>query len=656
MTYTYTTQTQYFIPEFEVDFENIIPWNGQNDTGRDVRLKWERNFGHIANNFKTLEEELRKLLRKDRNDKTEFLLEILGGIIAPFIESPDFVTGPMGAGFTLKKNEDGSSYCEVDKFLVRKKAIIQILEILKTELGGASFLFNASGARATIINVEQLDQEAYFLDGDKGYFFNGDEVYFPDVYRCYFSTDDGDTAVENLFKVGDFVRSQTFNIKSGVHEGISNHYWWRKVVGIGDNYIDLSSVDYDNDSDIPQAGDVIVQLGNDKDPDRQSAIVLSACGDGAPYLTFYQGINSYSLSGKEIYTVYYDSVAKELVLRVGRKGEKGYLRYSSSKGLIVEGSIEVLGGSGMSSFDDALDFVEQVNDRMSQYLGYDGLESLVSEALAGRTIIKGGVINTSLINVNSLFAGDIYAGNATISEGTFKKINVEEATISNSTLTEVNVTGTINANAGYIGGFKIENSRLSYNYSDNNKTSPSIIINVDTNESFRINENPTSNGPFMQIRSQKRSAIDIFTGGGHEDDPSAIHVTCNAKGYGKAIESYGNVQMTARDSENIKISGLALNVRTTSSSETLTSGDDVIISTSDSNITLNLPYNLGKKDKIIWIRKSGLGNITVSGNGLSIKGNNEFGNGGWHDSVEIANGQLWMFFCTGGVWFANCLT
>lgn len=127
MTYKYTTQTQYFIPEFEVDFENIIPWNGQNDTGRDVRLKWERNFGHIANNFKTLEEELRKLLRKDRNDKTEFLLEILGGIIAPFIESPDFVTGPMGAGFTLKKNEDGSSYCEVDKFLVRKKRFSRFL-------------------------------------------------------------------------------------------------------------------------------------------------------------------------------------------------------------------------------------------------------------------------------------------------------------------------------------------------------------------------------------------------------------------------------------------------------------------------------------------------------------------------------------------------
>lgn len=598
----------------------------------------------------------KKFHRKDQTDINNFLQKFLGGIILPFIQSEEFTSGPLGSGFTLKTNADKTTYLEVDKMLIRMKAVFQVLEILKTELGGASFLFNASGARATITKVEKLEQEVYFIDDEKGYFSNGDEAYFPDVYRCFFSTDDGDTAIENLFKVGDFVRSQTFNIKAGVHENVQNHYWWRKVVGTGDDYIDLSSVDFASDSDIPQEGDVIVQLGNDRDTDRQSAILLSAYGDNAPYFTMYQGIDSYSLSGKEIFTVYYDSVEKECVLRIGREGEKGYLRYSSSKGLIVEGSIEVLGGSGVSNFDDALEFSEQINDRMSQYLGYDGWESMVTEALAGRTIIKGGVINTSLINVDSLFAGEIYAGNATISEGTFKKINVEEATISNSTLTEVNVTGTINANAGYIGGFKIENSRLSYNYSDNNKTSPSIIINVDTNESFRINENPTSNGPFMQIRSQKRSAIDIFTGGGHEDDPSAIHVTCNAKGYGKAIESYGNVQMTARDSENIKISGLALNVRTTSSSETLTSGDDVIISTSDRNITLNLPYNLGKKDKIIWIRKSGLGNITVSGNGLSIKGNNEFGNGGWHDSVEIANGQLWMFFCTGGVWFANCLT
>lgn len=424
---------------------------------------------------------------------------------------------------------------------------------------------------------------------------------------------------------------------------------------VGDNWIDVSVNHCDEGSDIPKVGDVMVQLGDIADPDYQAAIVLSAYGDGAPYLTFYQGINSYSLSERDILTARYDRVTKECRFQIGHEGKNGCFLYSPSKGLRVEGMIEVLGGNGMSNFDDALDFAEQVNDRMAQYIGYDGWESLVGEALAGRTIIKGGVINTSLINVNSLFAGDIYAGNATISEGTFKKINVEEANIANSTLTDVNVTGTINANAGYIGGFKIENSRLSYNYSDNNSTSPAIIINVDTNESFRINENPTSNGPFMQVRSRKRQAINIFTGGGYSDDPSAIYVVCNASGYGKAIESYGNVKMTARSGENININGLALNVRTVSSSTTLTSGDDIIISTTDSNITLNLPRS-GHTGKIIWIRKSGLGNITVSGNGLQIKGSNEFGSGGWHDSVQVANGQLWMFICTGGVWYANCLT
>lgn len=127
MTYTYTTQTQYFIPEFEVDFENIIPWNGQNDTGRDVRLKWERNFGHIANNFKTLEEELRKLLRKDRNDKTEFLLEILGGIIAPFIESPDFVTGPMGQVLPSRKMKTVLRIVKLISFLCEKKRFSRFL-------------------------------------------------------------------------------------------------------------------------------------------------------------------------------------------------------------------------------------------------------------------------------------------------------------------------------------------------------------------------------------------------------------------------------------------------------------------------------------------------------------------------------------------------
>ena len=38
----------------DTNFEQIIPWNGAQDTGRDVRLKWKRNFDKIAAAFAEL--------------------------------------------------------------------------------------------------------------------------------------------------------------------------------------------------------------------------------------------------------------------------------------------------------------------------------------------------------------------------------------------------------------------------------------------------------------------------------------------------------------------------------------------------------------------------------------------------------------------------
>ena len=38
-------------PSLQQDYENITPWNGANDRGRDVRLKWERDQGKNKTNF-----------------------------------------------------------------------------------------------------------------------------------------------------------------------------------------------------------------------------------------------------------------------------------------------------------------------------------------------------------------------------------------------------------------------------------------------------------------------------------------------------------------------------------------------------------------------------------------------------------------------------
>lgn len=381
----------------------------------DVIRSFDEKTPSDKNIFSALKS-LKTHLRKDAPDRTEFLMKLLGGIISPFLTSPDFVTGMMGAGMSFSSEEGGESVGWIDKLYVRKKAIFQLLSIMETELAGASFMFNASGARATITKVEFIEKKGIrfkdgkgvkFSDGKRGYSSPGT---YGSVYRCYFLADDGEKAIENRFKPGNLVRSQSFNIKEGAYDGVSNHYWWRLVENVGDNWIEVSVNHCDEGSDIPKVGDVMVQLGDVSDTDFQAAIVLSAYGDGAPYLTFYQGINSYSLSERDILTARYDRVTKECRFQIGHEGKNGCFLYSPSKGLRVEGMIEVLGGNGMSNFDDALDFAEQVNDRMAQYIGYDGWESLVGEALAGRTIIKGGVINTDLINAAVIITSELIAG------------------------------------------------------------------------------------------------------------------------------------------------------------------------------------------------------------------------------------------------------
>lgn len=284
---------------------------------------------------------LATLLRKDKEDQTNYLIKLLGGIISPFLTSPDFVTGMMGAGMSFSSEEGGESVGWIDKLYVRKKAIFQVLSIMETELAGASFMFNASGARATITKVQRIDAVPfYYSDGSAKYYSDGSRAYvqpsvYGAVYRCYFLTDDGDTAIENRFRVGNLVRSQTFNIKPGVYENVSNHYWWRLVTAVGKDWIELSDTHCDTDSDIPAVGDVMVQLGDIADTDYQAAIALSAYGDGAPYLTFYQGINSYSLSGKDVFTIGYDRLKKECYVNVyGRTyiGERDNTRYFDLSG------------------------------------------------------------------------------------------------------------------------------------------------------------------------------------------------------------------------------------------------------------------------------------------------------------------------------------
>lgn len=229
--------------------------------------------------FKALDiEALSKFfIRKDRPDEAGFLIKFLGGLFSDYIQSMNFSSGALGEGFVIKvDSKTGKSYIEVDELFVRIKAMFSELEIKKLSYAGGNYMFTAAGMKCG--KVEEHG----------------------DFWRCYLLVDDGETAIENPFKEGDQVRFQDFNIKPGVYENVSNRYYWRLCVGVGEDYIDLSKTDCDANSDTPQEGDSLVQLGNRTDKKRQNAITLSVYGDDAPSIHQYAGINSYSLAGKEV--------------------------------------------------------------------------------------------------------------------------------------------------------------------------------------------------------------------------------------------------------------------------------------------------------------------------------------------------------------------
>ncbi len=343
-------------------------------------------------------------LNKDREDSTDFVQTFKKGI-----KVGDFVPGMFGGGGAVLIDSNKDSVAEFDKMTIRKKAYFNTLAIMETELAGAEFLFNSSGARIKVTKVEVIERKALFTSDNKGIRFKDGKRAFASggikggkAYRCYFLNDDGDTAVENRFHIGNFARSQTFNVKAGVHENVSNHYWWRLVTGVGDNYIEVSDLDCDEGSDIPAVGDVVVQLGDISDTDYQSAISLSAFGYGAPRMSFHTGINSYSMGGTDVFSLFYDSLEEEAVLQcfgrayIGLRTKDGYFEVKPKENkLRLKGEVEITGG---------------FNDEIAHQIGFEeGWSELVEYALQGKTIIKGGMINTELINAGIIITSALIA-------------------------------------------------------------------------------------------------------------------------------------------------------------------------------------------------------------------------------------------------------
>lgn len=217
------------------------------------------------------------------------------------VVSAAFRSGALGSGFKLGDYNGGSdSYLEVDRLLVRKAAEFVRLVIRELQSVGGEIVL--SPASMKINKVDFLKKGTLLPE-------YGPTPLRYDVYRCSFLTKRGDEEITNPFAVNDLVRCQTFNIKEGTTANAKNKYYWRRVMLVGTDYIDILALSGGNYGDSqPEVGDELVQMGNTTDAARQSVLYLSAYGSDSPSIKLYKGVNDYTLDGKEIFVVSRDEI------------------------------------------------------------------------------------------------------------------------------------------------------------------------------------------------------------------------------------------------------------------------------------------------------------------------------------------------------------
>lgn len=259
-------------------------------------------------------------LHKDKTDAANFLIKFLQGLLIGnsnaysidangnvtinLLNSADYDDATQ-TGFGFYKRKDGKYGLNVTDLSVWGKAYFNNLTIRETTFVGGNLVFSPSAGK--IFEVKEVTDENDVVTG----------------WKCYLLADDGTTATTNMFEVDDQVRCETFNIKAGVYENVSNKFYWRKITDVStDNeeirdannnilydgkkfsWIVISASDKAEGSDNPAAGDTIVLMGNRTNTNRMSFVVKETYGDNAPREVGYTNVHSYTLgNGNLVYEI-----------------------------------------------------------------------------------------------------------------------------------------------------------------------------------------------------------------------------------------------------------------------------------------------------------------------------------------------------------------
>lgn len=307
-------------PSFEKRLEGLNEgeiYIHNDDKNPSIYIRTNKDRVVAISGSANIEELFKYFLRKDKEDFANELITFLKGLLI----------GKNGSGITVLEN--GMSQAVVDYLYVKVKAVFDELEVKKKTYVGGEQVISHAGMKCN--RVEELD----------------------DVYRCYFKEEEDGIEIENQFTPGSLAIAQECNIKTGVSHHVGNRYYWRLVTAVGENYIDLSKTvcDPNVENDVPVAGDDIVGLGHKTDITRQAAIILSSVNEVSPSIIMYQGINDFTLTGKDVISFDFDKSTGKARMKVygdtyiGDKDRTTYMEYTQDKGVDIKGMFHIEKGS-----------------------------------------------------------------------------------------------------------------------------------------------------------------------------------------------------------------------------------------------------------------------------------------------------------------------
>lgn len=307
-------------PSFEKRLEGLNEgeiYIHNDDNNPSIYIRTNKDRVVAISGGANIEELSKYFLRKDKEDTANGLITFLKGLLI----------GKNGSGITVLEN--GMSQAVVDYLYVKVKAVFDELEVKKKTYVGGEQVISHAGMKCN--RVDELD----------------------DVYRCYFKEEEDGIEIENQFTPGSLAIAQECNIKTGVSHHVGNRYYWRLVTAVGENYIDLSKTvcDPNVENDVPVAGDDIVGLGHKTDITRQAAIILSSVNEVSPSIIMYQGINDFTLTGKDVISFDFDKSTGKARMTVygdayiGNKDRTTYMEYTQDKGVDIKGMFHIEQGS-----------------------------------------------------------------------------------------------------------------------------------------------------------------------------------------------------------------------------------------------------------------------------------------------------------------------